>query len=564
MFQNARRELLGPLHSLLKRPLEFRAVDSIEKHLRRLLETRPDYDALCELARWYDAQRAAVLPLLPALHAKLQDQLSIILPAGACVERTATSVRHGQGGAEPFPQCAQASAQIQLERLSDLLELAQCGAGDPSQDDVVCQTLQVMLLSEALALVLSGLACASRQSDGSLLLEPGDDHSLGLLKQVWFARWLDSNSEMALMVRIAECSAQAAGRSTQLDELLTHAVLDRALTVTWAFLESDATSHRSMAFAHDAARLVVFMLSRHGAGEMFIGRAQLREADLDDVLQTILAWQSKGLRTDWMVVPGPTGYMLAGGWDKALRCALVQFAQSTGETELLRRLIGGDGFERNYIRSRLERQLIQPQRYSVHEGIQKHHVLKDPPADLDVEYILHDSLLQHHYFIQAKHAARGEVGYLDSVVAALQKDLSDGLRQLRGAKACLEDGRLEPLWASRGLSGVTAANSSFLLVHNIAHVDLQVTHDGIALYDWRTLRNLLDDAAVTVRRPGEPEVLRRAASPLSVSNPMDVVQTLLSEHGIYAGAGQAAWAPLAVTSSMELVAGRVHMRALGI
>lgn len=270
------------------------------------------------------------------------------------------------------------------------------------------------------------------------------------------------------------------------------------------------------------------------------------------------------MRTDWLVVRGTAGFTLSGGWDKALRCLLVRYAESVNETGFLRSVIGGNGFERHYIRGRFDRKLIQPQRYTVHDGFQKHHVQGQPPSDCDVEYIVRDGVLNHHYFIQAKHAARGEIGYLDSLVATLRGDLGKGMRQLRGARACLENGQLQSLWASRGLSEVTAANSSFLLVHNIAHLDLQMTQDGIALYDWRTLRNLLDDGSATAMRSGGGEVTMHFDSPGIVADPVQIVKKLMSEHVIYANAAEAAWAATSVSTSMELVGGTVHITALGL
>lgn len=296
MFQDTRRELLGPLHSLLKRPLDFQAVDSIGTRLRSLLDARPDYTELCELARLYDTQRGVVRPRLAALRAKLQDTLSIIVPVGGSVDRVASSRRVTAQGSKDCVELlslwSHSTVQIQLERLSDELSVADCGSGDPLQDPDLCQALQLMLLGEVLALALGGLARISRQGDGALLIEPSDARALEVLKQVWFARWLDSNSAMSLTMRIAKYTAESGGRSEDLNELLAHAVLDRALTVTWSVLDAEVTSRKSMVFAHNLARLIVHLLARHATGSAFVERASLRKSGFDDVLQSILALQS--------------------------------------------------------------------------------------------------------------------------------------------------------------------------------------------------------------------------------------------------------------------------------
>lgn len=560
MFQNTHPKLLGVLHSLLSKPFDFGASECTRNRFSTLLGGRADYEALCQLSDLYDRQREQLRPKLGALRAALESEYSILLGADADVAAVMTPVERAGAPAGTARALATATLQIQLERISDAFGLLLCGRGCSLESEEVKAALSLMMLNEALALALAGIAAVRTVPDG-FILAPSDDVSRRTLLQTWFARWADGSSQKATPMIAAKL--RIASGFAEVDVLVAR-LMDQSVTINIARLGPQAKALKSVVDVHQAARLAAVLMLYHVGGDQWVSKDVLTERhDLGETANDILIYQRSALRTDWLLEASSSGVRLCTEGTKALRCFFAKRGFQHDEVEALRKHVGGIGFETRYIRERLEEDAIQPGRYSVHEGFRAEDFPSATVAKCDIEFVLYDAALDHHYFIQIKHAARGEIGHMHSVVKSLQKDLHKGLEQLRGAKHLLEQGVLGPFLAARGLGAVSLQNSSFLLVHNIAQFDFQRTDDGLAMYEWASLRNLLDDATSV---PVQIEVWHEPCSlphHLLLSDPRVVVDQLVTHHPSYSAHGSM-FAAAEVEQCYEVMGAKVTVSGLGI
>jgi len=560
MFQNTHPKLLGVLHSLLSKPFDFGASECTRNRFSTLLGDRPDYEALCQLSDLYDRQCGHLRPKLAALRVALENEYSILLGADTDIAEIMTSVERAGAPVGTARALAITTLQIQIERISDAFGLLLCGRGCSLDSDEVKAALSFMMLNEALALALAGIAAVRIVPDG-FILAPSDDVSRRTLRQTWFARWADGSSQKATQVIAAKLR-----RSRGFDgiDVLAARLMDQSVTINIARLGPEAKALKSVVAVGQAARLAAVLMLYHVAGDEWVSTDVLtKKHDLGETAHDILTYQRSALRTDWLLEASSAGVRLCNEGTKALRCFFAKRGFQYDEVEALRRHVGGIGFEKRYIRERLEEDVIQPGRYSVHEGFRAHDFPDATVAKCDIEFVLYDAALDHHYFIQIKHAARGEIGHMHSVVKALQRDLPKGLEQLRGARHLMEQGILGPFLAARGLGGVSVQNSSFLLVHNIAQFDYQRTDDGLAMYEWASLRNLLDDATSV---PVQIDVWHEPSSlphHLLLSDPRVVVDHLVAHHPSYSAHGSM-FAAAEVEHCYHVMGAKVTVSGLGI
>ncbi|MCW7536733.1 hypothetical protein OOT46_02545 [Aquabacterium sp. A7-Y] len=569
MFFRTHPQLLRPIHSLLSEPFQFAAGASVGGQLKERLAGRGDIESLAKLANFYDRERTRVEATLFDTRFELERSLSAIIPPGAQLHSVCRATFSGEvprlGDLDGGAYLAHVSVQCQLERLYDHLELRQMGHGDPLRHPAVLALVRLLMLNEALALCLSGIAKVTWQH-GTFLFEPADETARDTLRATWFARCADQGSHAATAVMTKQLAEAGLGKVDELS-LLVARILDQDLTIPWLRLGQKGHSLKSIVEIHEAVCLVAVLLVSFVQGRTVkMSRQELGQRGLDySSVSRILQRQSYALVTDRFVTrDGDSLTVRVEAASKGLRAYFSALAKEFDEVDELREHVGGKFFEREHIRARIESDPRYNARYRVLAGFDRHTVLDKVPSECDIEFVIHDTVLKHYYFVQAKHSLLGEKAFLNAAVQAAQKDLKKGINQLREARRLLSNKLLGRTLADRGIADASTANSSFVLLHNIAQFDFQSTSDNIALYDWATFRNLLLDAEVAFGPSNRPLTLVRMEKPLCLRDPQDVIRALLCEHPAYQGMKSQVWATERGAIEYEIDGVRCIVEGLGI
>jgi hypothetical protein len=154
--------LLRPVHSLLKKPFDFKAGISIGTKLRAHLERRQDFQDLLDLADLFDRANQTLAPSMVSLRFQLEQEHSLLISQDTDFSDICQSEFSGKKpnvlGMDGGQYICHVSLQCQLERLYDLFELRRAGGKNPLALRECVGALKVLMLSEALALAVAGVA----------------------------------------------------------------------------------------------------------------------------------------------------------------------------------------------------------------------------------------------------------------------------------------------------------------------------------------------------------------------------------------------------------------------
>lgn len=569
MFFNTHTKLLRPIHSLLKEPFSFSARASISGPLGELLSHRSDYDSLLALGQLYDQMRLRVQGKLIQVRPLLNESLSVVIPADTDIKEICQTAFTGTTPQLPGMDAAyylsHVSVQCQLERLYDLMGLQHMGAGNALQEPDVAEAVRLLMLNEALALCLAGIAKVDQSVD-QFDVSIYDPSARDALRATWFARIADQGSHSGTIVLVKTLANAGATTVHELEPLIDR-ILDQNLSIPWRQLTPQGRELQSIQEIYNATALVAVLAVSEARGESvkMIG-SDLTKYGLDfSAISKLLHRQAQALVTDRFVTrQGSTLRIRFEAASKGLRCYYRALEMEFGECDALRQHVGGFFFEKTHIKRRIENGADYQPRYRIFDGFDRYQVLGGAPNETDVEFIICDVEQRHYYFAQIKHALLGEKAFFNSVVEAIQKDLGQGINQLREAKRLLESKQLGDTLAVRGIQDATPENCSFVLLHNIAQFDFQSTEDGISLYDWATFRNLLKDAECFRGSSNGDGELIRLPSALLVDHPMRVISRLLAEHPAYKDMYNDVWATERATTTYKVQGKTIYVRGLGI
>ncbi|MGM3275042.1 hypothetical protein [Ralstonia sp. 24A2] len=569
MFFDTPNDLLKPIHSLLKRPFAFQAGASIGIRMQSRLQIREDFEDLLALGCLFDEANQALKVSMASLRPRLEDELASLIPMGADLDPVCRSEFSGAApqvlGMDGARYLSHVSVQCQLERLYDHFELKRSGRTNPLDASDCADALKILMLSDALALSLAGVATVKRNKERFDLIVR-DQATLDVLRNTWFARLADQSSHATTIALTGKLAREGASHLREV-EVLTERILEQDLSISWRELSTAGRTLRSVERIHAAAGLVAVLTVLGVRGESLrMSGPELSRHGLDfSTVAELIRRQAGALVTDQFITRRDDLLSVrVEGASKGLRQLFRLLESEYGEREALRAHVGGLFYEQTHIRQRIELGEDYRERYRIFDGFDRYKVIDGGPNECDVEFILQDFAQGHYYFIQVKHALLGERAFFDAIIEALQKDIGKGLHQLREAKRLLEDGHLGATLEARGITDATPANSSFVLLHNIAQLDFQHSKDGVSLYDWATFRNLLKDAECYVgHSDGRP---KRAClpTPLIVNHPTLVIRRLLSEHPAYTQIQAAPWAQERAATSYEILGKMICVRGLGI
>lgn len=207
--------------------------------------------------------------------------------------------------------------------------------------------------------------------------------------------------------------------------------------------------------------------------------------------------------------------------DLSLKYALQTYC----DVELKAMNYRGDWFEKSYIANYI-RDRVPQERYLVHRGIGN----KD--TDYDVDLIIEDSQTRLLYFCQIKHRIATLLPHFRdelSEYASPKGRISDGLQQIKNIRKNLADqdfiDRVRQAVGNNKLNAETLSkNARLMLIHNVENLDF-CTSDGVVMYEWNTLRNLMKGEIMEV---GNGQISSCSISSLSINleNPKQVMQEL--------------------------------------
>lgn len=565
--------MLRPVHSLLAEPFAFSAYASVSGPLRRLLCDRSDYDDLLALCHLYDQAREDATEKMHRLKPLLADHYSFLISSDSNIAEICQTTLKGH---EPTVVGMPAgrfqslvSVQCQLERLYDLHGMRCMGTADILQNTDATDAVRLLMLNEAIALCVAGIARVNRNG-ARFDLTVLDENASNALRATWFARSTEQSSHAATIV-IAGQLAKGGAFTVESVLPLIHRILDQDLSIQLRHVTSAGRAlHSTQEIIHAVAFIAIAMVAGLRGQTLSLSASKLNQRGLDpNAVERLLQRQARALATDRFV--SRHGFDLkirVEAASKGLRSYYLGLEQEFNESDQRESLVGGLFFEKLHIRDRIERGEDYRSRYQIIEGFDRYKILDDvenkEDVNVDVEFIIHDTDQDHFYFVQAKHALLGEKAFFDSVIEAIQKKIGFGINQLKGAKDLLHRGLLIRTLADRGLHNITPAKCSFVLLHNIAQFDYQSTRDGIALYSWASFRNLLKDAEWGMGMSDGPLEIVRLPSPLIIDHPLRVINRLLAEHPSFTHAPYEPWINERACTTYTIQGKTIRLHGLGI
>lgn len=569
MFFGTPPDLLRPIHSLLKAPFSFSAGQSIALKLQRHLQVREDFEDLLALGCLFDDANQALKPSLVLLRARLEEELSVAVTMETDLSPVCYYDFLGQTpqvlGMNGALYLSYVSVQTQLERLFDHFELRRSGSMDPLAVVECAEALKLLMLSEALALALAGVASVKRNEGGSFLIVR-NSAARDVLRNTWFARMADQHSHSGTLALAKRLASEGADHVSDV-EVLIERILEQNLSLSWHRMSAEGRALKSVEQIHAAAGVVALLAVLEIRGKsLTMSKPDLSKHGLEfSAVAGLMHRQAGALVTDQFIMRrGDLLNVRIGAVSKGLRQLFRSWEIEFGERDALRIHAGGLFYEQTHIRQRIEQGDDYRPRYRVFDGFDRYQVIGGAPNECDVEFIIQDSEQRHYYFIQVKHALLGEKAFLESIVEAVQKDIGKGLHQLREAKRLLVNNQLEDTLKARGIADATPGNCSFVLLHNIAQFDFQQTSDGVSLYDWASFRNLLKDAECQYGHSDGPTEFVRLSKPLILTHPTTVIERLLSEHPAYRQVYTDPWAQERASSCYDVMGKKVQVLGLGI
>jgi hypothetical protein len=197
----------------------------------------------------------------------------------------------------------------------------------------------------------------------------------------------------------------------------------------------------------------------------------------------------------------------------------------------------GDWFEKDYIANYI-RERIPVNRYRVFSGI------NDKLEKYDADVIIEDMRTGALYFCQVKHRTTTLLAHLRDELKEYMDNsqIVHGLTQLKNLRSLIGSAgvlmRVKQKTGHRKLTATSlAACARYLLIHNIENLDF-CTSEGIAMYEWNTLRNLLKNTLNTVTKGGITSV-SSVEGDINLDDPHQVMEAFCRRIETTLPAGQA-------------------------
>jgi hypothetical protein len=184
----------------------------------------------------------------------------------------------------------------------------------------------------------------------------------------------------------------------------------------------------------------------------------------------------------------------------------------------------GDWFEWSYIAHYI-RERVPRKRYRVFPGI------NDKSEGYDTDVIIEDMRTGALLFCQVKHRATTLHAHLRDELSEYlgNGEILKGLRQLKELRARIGSNKvLDRVRQTIGQRRLNAQDlvdrARYLLIHNVENLDF-CTSEGVAMYEWNTLRNLMKGTMSVIERSGMTSA-SMAALEINLDDPRHVMEAV--------------------------------------
>lgn len=363
---------------------------------------------------------------------------------------------------------------------------------------------RLFFLSETLFLIETGQMSVNTHRSGFVVKR--NEKMLTETSAYWIAETSESTSNIAdkIMLSLNKQPGEMP-RAISAQQLMSYVafVMDKVFSIQADYLPSDIRRTESYRLFWDAIAFAIlvdlFCLNHFGSIEKYeIHRRRLIREENLEFIDSILS------SLDSLRFGDATGFVSADadryhrgrlnfkyGIKKFVGVILHNFKEKTNESFFG---LYGKSFESDFILRKIRE--FGGAIYTVFEGFNpRSH--KSLVKNYDIDVIIHNRSKDKFYFIQVKYFASFIPTYLSEQCAFMNdRRFKRGIRQLLGLKGRLNEKSIRQILENKGLAGATNENSHFLLVHNIPFLNFY-EHEGVILYEWNLLRNLLSGGSWT-------------------------------------------------------------------
>lgn len=573
MFIELGRGPLAALKHLLTDPLRFDAQQYIDKTAQ--LQNRQDILDLRALAVLFEKAKQTLMPRLAAVPLILQSHRQLLI--GDITVGFSSPIKFGHPEQSTNSDIRHAllvkqidTINLHVDQLSECFQLRQSN-GDRLMLNELAEFISFYHFSEALFLVFCGFGHVKKM-ENHFSIFPGSKNTVRQFHREWLARYWESTSAQANIAYTDFLPYDAI--HTPVFEAVIHemgkGLRDKIFSIPSESYSDRLTGFESLKLIDKMCTIVSLCLWCLLKGQMSVAPYSLlqRVGVMQDDIEQLKQLQSSVFAPDRIFDFRNDGIRLANpSFTIQLRQLLVKlFALLPKEESGRINQVLGEYFEKDYLREYFSTKLNEVEtHYIIHPGILDHEVPKIDEK-LDIDFIVEDCRRQRLLFAQVKYLKAGGTAYLlGDLQYAQNTSLQNGISQIRAAKNALSNGHLTDILQKRGLGHCTLSNSTFLVIHNVPNLDFQMTSDGISLYEWNTLRNLLQDGRCTFGHTRESMQEWRYHEPLPIENPDATIEILISHSPVCKkGGGHALMQSDFVTSEFEMAGYSVTCSGLGI
>ena len=532
MFYHIEKGPLTALKWLLATPLEFDAKKYLECTTQ--LSARSDIVALKELVDLFESTKISLFPKAPGVpllllrHKKLGTS-NYISEHSYPITWRMLDAAEGLSTNDGLVGYQIDGLNLQIDRLLETFNVREC-AGETSMISELGNFISFYYLSEVLFFTLSGIAKVEKKSE-EFIVEPSDQNAVRSLHRKWFGNYWESCSSQANLAYIDALPGDAIQDSLffNIIDLIGKGLRDKVFSIPWKDYSDRLEKSDSVDWMGKISTIVALCLWCQLKGKMeYVPAAMLKKigVDHDDLEQ---------LRSLHVGLSEPDRVFRFNGGDlklinpsftHQLRRSINDLCSILAERDLNQIL--GDYFEKDYLKQYFKNSLNEERKnYEVHEGLLDHEIAKGDKT-VDVDFIVEDLRRNRFIFVQVKYLRIGGKAYmLGDVEHMISGKLTKGISQIEAAKDLHAQGKLAALLADRGIQNCVSTNSTFVVVHNISNFDFQITSSGVCMYEWNTLRNLLQDGRCTFGHSRNAPEDWKYREPMPIEDPDQVMEILI-------------------------------------
>lgn len=369
-------------------------------------------------------------------------------------------------------------------------------------------------LVDAVILSFSGILVPLKKSN--ILGFSKNDTGETMHFNYWFSRFWSQQSEFGNMVLDSKIlkSAQQQGKTvtkylSENRDVLHDSVsfyIDKLLSINNRFinkvppaakplLEELRTRLHILNYCHLRAIEDVFLKPKSRSSNLYASAlpCKITNEDLKNVgisleeVKKLLHWSDAQSETERILIFDSINYQLG---NISIAHGMVHYS-----ADILRQLgsVLGNWFETDYIMRYMESE-VDSSRYKIHPGFKAN---QKETSKYDIDFVIEDIIKKKVYFCQAKFRIKTTFPTLKSALLEFfyGDQIQKGLGQLKALETVLFDERVRhklntiPLLQKKSDDWIRE-NTSLILIHNIENFDF-LEYDGISLYEWNSIRNLM-------------------------------------------------------------------------